>query len=187
MNSQRVYIAAGVMEIGSLIPGVGAIFDTVNVGLYASQKDWLNMGLSAVSAGLEFAQVAGVLVGSGKMIANAANDATHTIMDSIQSTSKSTSKTGVDVLDTLIDGGKMQTDDVLDVASKFLGDGYYEPVPGSGGFVSKDGKRVFKMGESNILGKHGSGSHVNFEILEPNPDNPGKMKVTKNIHIFLED
>lgn len=144
-------------------------------------------GPVAVSAGLEFTQVAGVLVGTGKMIANAADDATHTIMDSIQSTSKSTSKTGVDVLDTLIDGGKMQTDDVLDVASKFLGDGYYEPVPGSGGFVSKDGKRVFKMGESNILGKHGSGSHVNFEILEPNPDNPGKMKVTKNIHIFLED
>ncbi len=82
MSSQKVYIAAGVFEIVSIIPGVGALADTVNVGLYASQKDWVNMGLSAVSAGLEFAQVAGALAGAGKMVANAADDAVDTATSS---------------------------------------------------------------------------------------------------------
>jgi len=91
------------------------------------------------------------------------------------------------VLDNLIDGSTMKTDDVLDLASEYLGEGYTEPIKGSGRFVSKDGRRVFRMGENDILGKHGGGPHVNFEVLEPNPIKPNKMQVVKNIHIYLED
>jgi hypothetical protein len=43
------------------------------------------------------------------------------------------------------------------------------------------------MGESDILGKHGGGPHVNFEYMEPNPFKPGKMNVVKNIHVYLGD
>ena len=93
----------------------------------------------------------------------------------------------VDVNGKLIDGSSMKTDDVLDLASDFLGEGYTEPVPGSGRYVSADGTRVFRMGENDILGRHGGGPHVNFEFLEPNPSKPGKMQVVKDIHIYLED
>ena len=87
----------------------------------------------------------------------------------------------------LVNGSSMKTDDVLDLATDFLGEGYTEPVSGSGRFVSEDGTRVFRMGESDISGKHGGGPHVNFEILAPNPEKPGKMQVIENIHIYLED
>ncbi len=80
-----------------------------------------------------------------------------------------------------------KTDDALDLASEFLGEGYTEPVSGSGRFVSADNSRVFRMGESDILGKHGGGPHVNFEYMEPNPFKPGKMNVVKNIHVYLGD
>ena len=43
------------------------------------------------------------------------------------------------------------------------------------------------MGENDILGKYAGGPHVNFEILAPNPDKPGKMKVILDVHIYLED
>ena len=91
------------------------------------------------------------------------------------------------VLDNLINGSTMKTNDVLDLANEYLGEGYLEPVKGSGRFISKDGRRVFRMGENDILGRHGGGPHVNFEVLEPNPSKPGKMQVIKNIHIYLED
>ena len=71
-------------------------------------------------------------------------------------------------------------------AQKFLGKGYKEAVPGSGRFISADGKRVFRMGTSDITGAHGGGPHVNFETLEPNPAKPGKQMVKDNFHIFLK-
>lgn len=92
-----------------------------------------------------------------------------------------------DIDSKLINGSSMKTDEVLDLASEFLGKGYTEPVSGSGRFVSQDGLRVFRMGDSDILGKHGGGPHVNFEYLEPNPLKPGKMQIIKDIHIYLED
>ena len=55
------------------------------------------------------------------------------------------SRTKNDVLDNLINGSIMKTDDVLDLASVYLGEEYIEPVNGSGRFVSKDGRRVFRM------------------------------------------
>lgn len=87
----------------------------------------------------------------------------------------------------LVNGSSMKTNDALDLATDFLGKGYTEPVSGSGRFVSEDGTRVFRMGESDITGKHGGGPHVNFEILAPNPEKQGKMQVIENIHIYLED
>lgn len=67
----------------------------------------------------------------------------------------------------------------------FLGSGYKDM--GNGRFVSADGTRVVRMGDSDILGKHGGGPHMNFETLVPNPSKPGKMKVNQNLHIYLED
>ncbi len=86
----------------------------------------------------------------------------------------------------LEDGMKVNSSEILDMAEKFLGKGYKE-IDGTGRFVSKDGTRVFRMGKNDIEGKHGGGSHVNFEILEPNSDKPGKMKVSKNLHIYIND
>ncbi|MEC0194509.1 polymorphic toxin-type HINT domain-containing protein, partial [Paenibacillus apiarius] len=85
----------------------------------------------------------------------------------------------------LKDGMKMKTNDVLENAEKFLGQGYKDM--GNGRFVSADGTRVVRMGDSDILGKHGGGPHMNFETLVPNPSKPGKMKVNQNLHIYLED
>ena len=114
-----------------------------------------------------------------------ADDGTTIIEGSIGNMSKESNI--ANVTDRLVDGSKMNTDDVLDVAVEFLGEGYTEPVLGSGRFVSADGTRVFRMGANDILGRHGGGSHVNFEILEPHPTKPGKMQVVTDIHIFLED
>lgn len=73
----------------------------------------------------------------------------------------------------------------IDAADDFLGKGYKDT--GNGRFVSEDGTRVVRMGDSDILGYHGGGSHMNFETLVPNPAKPGKMKVDTNLHIYLED
>ena len=54
-------------------------------------------------------------------------------------------------------------------------------------FVSQDGTRVFRMGKNDILGRHGGGTHVNFDILALNPAKSGKMQVIKDIHIYLGD
>ena len=53
--------------------------------------------------------------------------------------------------------------------------------------VSADGKRVFRMGDNDILGKHGGGTHVIFETLKPNPNKHGKMMVDQNYHVFITE
>lgn len=83
------------------------------------------------------------------------------------------------------DGMKVSTDNALDMAEKYLGTEYKDV--GKGRFISKDGTRVVRMGDSDILGKHGGGPHMNFESLGPNPDKPGKMRVIENKHIYLKD
>ncbi|MEE1928019.1 polymorphic toxin-type HINT domain-containing protein [Streptomyces sp. TRM 70351] len=85
-----------------------------------------------------------------------------------------------------VDGTRIPTNDALDSAEKWLGSGYKETVPGSGRYVSRDGTRVARMGESDITGQHGGGPHMNFERLAPNPKKPGKMMVVENRHIYLE-
>ncbi|MFJ5229290.1 RHS repeat-associated core domain-containing protein [Kitasatospora sp. NPDC088391] len=76
-------------------------------------------------------------------------------------------------------------DEALDAGLKWLGEGYTEPVPGSGRYVSKDGTRIFRMGESDITGRHGGGPHTNFERMEINP-NTGRMQVVQNDHVYFK-
>jgi hypothetical protein len=55
-------------------------------------------------------------------------------------------------------------------------------------YVSSDNTRVFRMTDADILGRHGGGPHVNFEILAPNP-NPlklGKPTTIINRHVFIK-
>ncbi|WP_235533127.1 polymorphic toxin-type HINT domain-containing protein [Paenibacillus sp. Leaf72] len=86
---------------------------------------------------------------------------------------------------TLIDGMKMKTNDVLSAAEEFLEKGYKDL--GNGRLMSEDGIRVVRMGDTDILGKHGGGPHMNFETLALNPSKPRKMMVVQNLHIYLEE
>ena len=47
--------------------------------------------------------------------------------------------------------------------------------------------RQVRLGDADILGKHGSGPHINLELLRPNPYKPGKMEIIENYHLFLTD
>lgn len=82
-------------------------------------------------------------------------------------------------------GTTLTTNQALDAAEDFLGKGYKDL--GNGRFVSADGTRQVRMGDSDILGKHGNGPHINFETLAPNPNKPGKMMIINNKHIYLKD
>lgn len=62
---------------------------------------------------------------------------------------------------------KLKTNDALEAAPDWLGKGYKDL--GKGRYVSADGKRAVRMGDSDILGKHGGGNHMNFEVLSPIP------------------
>lgn len=73
-------------------------------------------------------------------------------------------------------GMKMNSSDALDLADSFLGKGYSEPSPGR--FVSSDGLRQVRMSSSDILGLHGGGPHINFDVLYPR---------YKSVHIFIFD
>ena len=83
------------------------------------------------------------------------------------------------------DGMKTTSTKALELGQEFLGKGYREVGPGR--YVSADGKRVFRMGDNDILGKHGGGPHVNFETLKPNPNKPGKMMVDQIYHVFITE
>lgn len=84
----------------------------------------------------------------------------------------------------LVNGMTMSTDDALDAAVEFLGEGY--KYMGNDRYVSADGLRQVHMKDADILGRHGGGPHMNFETLAPNPDKPGKMTIIENLHIYLE-
>jgi RHS repeat-associated protein len=84
----------------------------------------------------------------------------------------------------ITDGMRLPTNDALDTAEQFLGPGYKDL--GNGRFVSSDGLRQVRMGDSDILGHHGGGPHMNFETLGPNPAKPGKMQVVDNKHVYLD-
>ncbi len=82
----------------------------------------------------------------------------------------------------LKDGMKLNWKEGLEKAEAFLGRGYKEVSKGR--FVSADGSRVVRMGEHELSGK--APLHLNFETLVPNAAKPGKPKVEKNLHIFLD-
>ena len=85
----------------------------------------------------------------------------------------------------LYDGIKVSSSTALDMAEEFLGKGYKNM--GNGRFVSEDGFRQVRMGDSDITGRHGGGNHMNFEKLVKNPNKPGKMMIDENIHVYLTD
>ena len=52
---------------------------------------------------------------------------------------------------------------------------------------SKDGTRQVRMGDSDILGLHGGGPHINFETLEKHPIKDGKFIIKENLHIYIKE
>lgn len=90
------------------------------------------------------------------------------------------------------DGIEVSCDTALRLAQQFIGQGYTEPVEHSGRYVSADQARVVRMGENDILGRHGKSPdgykrHVNFEVLQFNPDRPDKPLLKADRHVFLTD
>ncbi|WP_313448050.1 MULTISPECIES: RHS repeat-associated core domain-containing protein [unclassified Sphingobacterium] len=116
-------------------PVLGGLYQLVKYGSgsFSNKPNYLLAGIGFLSTGLNI---------------SGANDITITY--------KSLAKLG------LRDGMRMSANEVLDMAQQFLGKGYKEAVPGSGRFISSDGKRLFRMGVSDITGAHGGGPHVNF-------------------------
>ena len=53
----------------------------------------------------------------------------------------------------------------IDMAIDYLGPGYYEASPGR--YVSADGMRQVRMSNSDLLGTHAGGPHINFDRLSP--------------------
>ena len=73
-------------------------------------------------------------------------------------------------------GTTVSSSEALDMADDFLGSGYIELSPGR--FVSADGLRQVRMKPDDLMGTHGGGPHINFDILLP------KYKTS---HIFFID
>ena len=85
---------------------------------------------------------------------------------------------------TKMDGATKSVDETLDLAIGFLGEGYVDM--GNGRFLSNDGLRQVRMADVDILGLHGGGPHINFDLLGPNPAKPGSMtQIFPSIHIYL--
>jgi len=87
----------------------------------------------------------------------------------------------------LKNGMVLKTNVALDEANKFLGKGYKDL--GGGRYISADGTRQVRLTDSDITtsNNHAGAPHFNFEILEPNPSKPGKMRIKSNMHIFIQD
>ena len=60
---------------------------------------------------------------------------------------------------------------------------------GNGRFISADGTRQVRMGDTDITGKHSGDPHMNFEKLISDPLKPGRITLDPNskIHVFLTD
>ena len=85
----------------------------------------------------------------------------------------------------LKEGMKATSSEILGYGEQFLGKGYKEVSPGR--FVSADGKRVFRIRDSDLIGHRGGPPHANFETMVPNPIKPGKDKVDLNYHIYITE
>jgi hypothetical protein len=82
------------------------------------------------------------------------------------------------------DGQYMSENDALSAAEEFLGKGYKSLS--NGRFVSNDGLRQVRMGDSDLMGLHGGRKHMHFEILKPHAQKSGKFIIEKNFHISLK-
>jgi ELWxxDGT repeat protein len=74
--------------------------------------------------------------------------------------------------------GPTEANTALGLALRWLGSAYTEIAPGV--FRSKDGLRLFRMNTNCLLGKHGGGPHVNFELF----NEAGER--LKNVHLLLK-
>ncbi|MBP0018079.1 MAG: DUF4157 domain-containing protein [Cyanobacteria bacterium SBLK] len=63
------------LDIGGFIPGVGALFDLANAGLYAAKGDWANAALSGVAAIPGFGDAAAAVGKGGKLVSKLASKA----------------------------------------------------------------------------------------------------------------
>lgn len=76
--------------------------------------------------------------------------------------------------------------ELLEIASEYLGKEGYKDL-GNGRFLSESGHQV-RMSADDLLGTHGGGPHINFDLLGPNPKEPGTLTQILSIHIyFFED
>jgi RHS repeat-associated protein len=79
-----------------------------------------------------------------------------------------------------VHGGTAAINDVLAGAERFLGGNYKEIAPGV--FRSADGLRQVRMTDADILGQHGGGAHVNFEVF----DKSNMWKPIENSHVYIK-
>ena len=138
---------------------------------------------SVVTGGIKAGVKAGVKTAVKQEIKQAAKTETKVAAKALTQASKQGVKSASEL--GIKDGMKTTSTKALELGQEFLGKGYREVGPGR--YVSADGKRVFRMGDNDILGKHGGGPHVNFETLKPNPNKPGKMMVDQNYHVFITE
>ena len=138
---------------------------------------------SVVTGGIKAGVKAGVKTAVKQEIKQAAKTETKVAAKALTQASKQGVKSASEL--GIKDGMKTTSTKALELGQEFLGKGYREVGPRR--YVSADGKRVFRMGDNDILGKHGGGPHVNFETLKPNPNKPGKMMVDQNYHVFITE
>lgn len=149
----------GFLDFSGMLPGIGEFADVVNAAIYAFQGDFSNAALSTAA-----------------MIPLIGNLAT----------AKKYGEMSKKLLENLgiVNGMKLSSNEILDLAEKYLGKGYSEPIKGSGRYVSRDGSRIFRMGENDILGKHSRAPHVNFEVFGLNKAN--KLDIIDNKHVYIK-
>ena len=117
---------------------------------------------SVVTGGIKAGVKAGVKTAVKQEIKQAAKTETKVAAKALTQASKQGVKSASEL--GIKDGMKTTSTKALELGQEFLGKGYREVGPGR--YVSADGKRVFRMGDNDILGKHGGGPHVNFETLK---------------------
>ena len=167
-------ILTGAIGVGGLIA------DVFTLGSGSVVTGGIKVGVkAAVKAGVK----AGVKTAVKQEIKQAAKTETKVAAKALTQASKQGVKSASEL--GIKDGMKTTSTKALELGQEFLGKGYREVGPGR--YVSADGKRVFRMGDNDILGKHGGGPHVNFETLKPNPNKPGKMMVDQNYHVFITE
>ena len=108
---------------------------------------------SVVTGGIKAGVKAGVKTAVKQEIKQAAKTETKVAAKALTQASKQGVKSASEL--GIKDGMKTTSTKALELGQEFLGKGYREVGPGR--YVSADGKRVFRMGDNDILGKHGGG------------------------------
>jgi len=146
----------------------------------------LNLGYKAFQAGYQGIKSLGVLKSLKNQSSGVNNSLNMMPVNRLYSGFNIFKKISISPKDLGIKNGmKISSNKALDLAGKYLGNGYKDM--GNGRLLSKDGLRQVRMGKSDLLGKHGGGPHMNFERLKPNPSKPGKNIIIENYHVYLND